>query len=266
MKDRSISFSLTGKSILITGATGHLGQAMSWALARAGAHVLINSRRDNNCLELVTAINDGGLMAESAVFDVTDEKAVEQYFAQRTGMRLNGLINNAYAGVGGTIETATSEDYHHSYEMTVTCSHRLLTHALTGLRLAVTHGEEASVINIASMYGVVSPDLRVYETAQGSNPPFYGASKAALIQWTRYAACEFGGEGIRVNSISPGPFPSDYVQKNSPEFVERLINKVPLRRIGHPSELGGAVVFLSSSASSFMNGANLPVDGGWTAW
>lgn len=259
-------FSLSGKSILVTGATGYLGRAMSWALAKAGANVLVNSRNRSNSEELVIAIRAAGLCAEPAVFDVTSERDVERYFATRIGRPLSGLINNAYAGVGGTIETAAVENYLNSYEITVTSAHNMLKHSLPGLRLGATQFQDASVINIASMYGVVSPDLRLYQTADGSNPPFYGAAKAALIQWSKYAACEFGAEGIRVNAISPGPFPSESVQKSDPQLIEKLAAKVPMRRIGDAHELGGAVVFLSSRASSFINGANLTVDGGWTAW
>jgi NAD(P)-dependent dehydrogenase (short-subunit alcohol dehydrogenase family) len=116
------------------------------------------------------------------------------------------------------------------------------------------------------MYAMISPDQRIYESASGVNPPFYGAAKAALLQWTRYAACEFGAEGIRVNSISPGPFPSELVQKGSPAFIEKLANKVPMGRVGQSAEIKGPILFLASSASSFVNGANIVVDGGWTCW
>jgi NAD(P)-dependent dehydrogenase (short-subunit alcohol dehydrogenase family) len=116
------------------------------------------------------------------------------------------------------------------------------------------------------MYALVSPDLRVYDTAAGANPPFYGAAKAALLAWTRYAACEFGKENIRVNAISPGPFPSNKVQAENSAFVTRLAARVPMGRIGQSHEIGGPVLFLASSASSFVNGTNLIVDGGWTAW
>ncbi len=91
-------------------------------------------------------------------------------------------------------------------------------------------------------------------------------AKAALIQYTKYAAVEFGKEKIRVNAISPGPFPSLEVQKKDPSLIKRLSKKVSLNRIGKESELRGPVIFLASDASSYVNGANLVVDGGWTAW
>ena len=116
------------------------------------------------------------------------------------------------------------------------------------------------------MYGMVSPDLRIYDDPKLSNPALYGASKAALIQWSRQAACEFGPRGIRVNSISPGAFPNSSVLSERGNFVEKLSNKIPLGRVGKSSELCAPVVFLASAGSSYVNGSNLVVDGGWTSW
>jgi NAD(P)-dependent dehydrogenase (short-subunit alcohol dehydrogenase family) len=132
------------------------------------------------------------------------------------------------------------------------------------LRAAVKSNGYASIINIASMYGIVSPQQRLYSSEQQSNPPFYGASKAGLIQLTKYAACEFGKEGIRVNVVSPGPFPNK--ETNRRGFIDKLCKQVPLGRVGDADEIQGPLIFLASNASSFVNGENLVVDGGWTIW
>jgi NAD(P)-dependent dehydrogenase (short-subunit alcohol dehydrogenase family) len=124
----------------------------------------------------------------------------------------------------------------------------------------------ASVINIASMYGTVSPDPAIYGDSGLNSPPAYGPAKAALIQLTRYMACHWGTQNIRVNAIAPGPFPRDEFQRSQPAFTERLAAKTPLKRIGRAEEIGGAVTFLASDAASYITGAVLPVDGGWTAW
>ncbi|RXZ65077.1 SDR family oxidoreductase [Pelagerythrobacter rhizovicinus] len=267
MKPGSVSTDLLGRTALITGATGYLGSAMAWALAGAGAEVLINARNIENAERLAAKIQERGWSAQPAAFDVVDHDAVaaaaEQYLGDRP---LNILVNNAYAGSGGTIEHSSADAYRESYDVAVVSAHRLLHAMLPALRQAVERDFHASVINVASMYGLVSPDPRLYDTAKATNPPFYGAAKAALVQWTRYAACEFGAQGIRVNSISPGPFPSRLVQENSPEFVSRLAERVPLGRVGQASEIAGPLLFLASDASTYVNGANLVVDGGWTAW
>lgn len=259
-------FSMKEKNALVTGAAGYLGSAISMALADAGAHVILSVRCHSQGEKLMRSIQDRGGSAEILELDVCDEVAVRDYFEKRAPCVLHVLVNNAYKGKGGTIETSTTTDYMEAYQVAMLGAHNMLRHALPALRRAVHESGDASVINVGSMYGVVSPDIRVYESPAGSNPPFYGASKAALIQWSRYAACEFGPEGIRVNAISPGPFPSITVQNNAPDFVGKLASMVPLRRIGQADEIKGPVLFLASAASTFVNGLNLCVDGGWTAW
>ena len=259
-------FSLHGKVALVTGATGYLGSAMAYVLAEAGAHVLINSRSQERCAAMVNEFDSAGLSADCAVFDVTVKEAVEQYFHSQKDVSLHIVINNAYLGNAGSIQVSSSEAYQSSYDVTLIAAHNILCSALPNLRKAVRETGDVSIINIASMYGMVSPDHRIYESATLLNPPFYGAAKAALLQWSRYAACEFGHEGIRVNSISPGPFLSDEVQKNDPAFIKELRKKVPMNRIGLSDEIKGPTLFLASSASSYVNGSNIVVDGGWTCW
>lgn len=259
-------FSLAGKTVLVTGATGHLGSSMAFVFAEAGAKVLINSRSLERSSALVSKLRAEGHVAENAVFDVTSPAEIDAFAERISEEAINVVVNNAYFGGAGSVEFAKSEDYAASYDVTVIAAHRLLKAMLPNLRLAVQQFGDASVINLASMYASVSPDQRIYESASKVNPPFYGAAKAALLQWTRYAACEFGKEGIRVNSISPGPFPSSSVQALNPCFIEVLAQKVPMGRIGDSDEIKGPMLFLASSAASFVNGANIPVDGGWTCW
>jgi NAD(P)-dependent dehydrogenase (short-subunit alcohol dehydrogenase family) len=257
-------FRLDGKSALVTGSTGHLGRQLVLSLCEFGAHVFVNARNFDACEELVSLVTSKGGSASVASFDVTDEEQVHRF--SKSIDLLDILVNNSYSGKGGTVETADSSDYVSSYCSSVVASANLVKTFLPNFRNAVSNNGYASVINISSMYGSVSPDHRIYETDEGTNPPFYGAAKAGLIQFTRYAACEFAREKIRFNSISPGPFPSDQVQLNTPKLVEQIVSKVPMNRIGQPVDLAGAVIFLSSNASSFVTGINLPVDGGWTAW
>ena len=115
------------------------------------------------------------------------------------------------------------------------------------------------------MYGLVSPNPDSYENSSHSSPPHYGPGKAAIIQFTRYTACYLAKKGIRVNSVSPRPFPNPTVQKDL-DFINKLKKKTPLGRIGQPHELKGVIIFLASNASSYVTGENISVDGGWTAW
>lgn len=257
-------FNLNGKVAFVTGATGYLGKAMVHALGSAGAHVIVNGRDKSKILALTKDMEKLGLSVEGAVFDITNESHIADYFSKVN--KLNILVNNAYQGGSGSIELSDSQDYRNSYEVSLVSVFNLFKAALPALNNSALKEGDASVINIASMYGIVSPDLSIYKDQKSINPAFYGASKAALIQWTRQAACEFGPQGIRVNSISPGAFPNEKVQSKQDNFVEKLSNKIPLRRVGKSDELCAPVVFLASSGSSYINGSNLVVDGGWTSY
>jgi len=250
-------FDLTGRVAFISGAAGHLGQAMAEALADAGATVLLNGRNEAKLSALAERMTARGLKVQACPFNITDEMAVRTFFGQLG--RLDVLVNNAYSGRAGTVDTASSKDFAVSCEIAVTATFNCVQAALPILRKA----RGASVINVASMYGTVSPDPRLYGDSGMNNPPFYGAAKAGLLQLTRYLACHLAPDKIRVNAISPGPFPPEKVDS---DFRARLADKVPLGRIGQPEDLGGAVVFLASPASAYVTGINLPVDGGWTAW
>ena len=119
-----------------------------------------------------------------------------------------------------------------------------------------------SIINFASIYGVVAPDFSIYEGTDMTMPVAYSAIKGGIITLSKYFATYYGGDNIRVNAISPGGIFSGQAES----FVDRYAQKTPMKRMGTPEEIAGAVVFLSSNASSYVTGQNLLVDGGWTAW
>ena len=128
---------------------------------------------------------------------------------------------------------------------------------------AVGRGAPASVIMLGSMYGQVASYPDAYEGICNASPVAYHALKGGIIHMTRHLAAYWARDRVRVNCLSPGPFPSE---KANPAMVERLCTKLPMKRMGLPSELKGAIVFLAGDASSFMTGQNLTIDGGWTAW
>ncbi|SHH67471.1 SDR family NAD(P)-dependent oxidoreductase [Desulfosporosinus lacus] len=262
-------FRLDGRIALITGASGHLGRSMAMALCEAGAHVILNGHTEEKIKLFYEELRSKGLSVSMAINDIEQEADIEELFF-RLGKeydRLDIIVNNAYSGNAGTLDTATYEDFSRAYGITVTASFRILQLAKPLLEKAASENiGGASVINIASMYGVVSPDPVIYGESGANNPPYYGAAKAGLIQLTRYAACHLASKGIRVNSLSPGPFPSPDIAEKIPEFYKELCRKNPMNRIGYADELKGPLLFLASDASSYVTGSNLLVDGGWTAW
>ncbi|MGH9497459.1 MAG: SDR family NAD(P)-dependent oxidoreductase [Candidatus Sulfotelmatobacter sp.] len=261
-------FRLDGRVAFLSGATGHLGQTMAEALAGAGARVILNGRRREVLDTLCTKLRGRGYDVSAATFDITDESAVQENIAriQAGHGRLDVIVNNASEGHPGTIETATAKDFEQSYRVNVIAPFQILQAAVPFLRQSAKSTAGASVVNIASMYGSVSPDASIYGASGANSPPYYAAAKAAMIQFTRYAACHLAAEGIRVNCISPGPFPAERYLQNDPQFHEKLKAKIPMQRTGDPRELSGPLLFLASDASSYVTGVNLVVDGGWTAW
>jgi gluconate 5-dehydrogenase len=127
----------------------------------------------------------------------------------------------------------------------------------------VSRKVDGSAIFIGSMYGVVGSYPDAYEGVTAASPVAYHALKGGIVHMTRHLAVYWAKDGVRVNCLSPGPFPNERV---APEMVRRLTEKSPMKRMGRPEELKGALVFLASDASSYMTGQNMLIDGGWTAW
>jgi gluconate 5-dehydrogenase len=128
---------------------------------------------------------------------------------------------------------------------------------------AVERGAPASIVMLGSMYGIVGSYPDAYQDLGPASPAAYHALKGGIVHLTRHLAVYWAKDNVRVNCLSPGPFPS---AKTNPRLVERLVTKSPLGRMGEPHELKGALLLLASDAGSYITGQNLIVDGGWTAW
>jgi len=258
-------FDLSGKTVLITGGAGHLGSAMSDALSAYHAELYIASRDESKCRTLAEKLSQKyGATCYGLALDISSSESISlgvEGIINRSG-KLDVLINNAAYSVAGYFEDLTEELWLRAIDGTINSVYRMCSQVIPHM----VERRAGNIINISSMYGIVSPDPNTYRgEVKFNNPACYGAGKAAILQLTRYIAGYYGQQGIRCNSIAPGPFPSKAVQETQ-WFVDNLGEKTMLKRIGRPEDLAGAIIFLASEASSYMTGANISIDGGWTAW
>ena len=171
------------------------------------------------------------------------------------------MINNAAYLKGQNPEQITDKEWEFSIDGCLNSAYRCIREVIPQMKKQ----NSGKIINVSSMYGMVAPDLNIYEKyPQFLNPPHYGASKAGIIQLSKYFASYLGKFNINVNTITPGPFPSLAVQ-NQKGFIAELKNKTLLNRIGAPEDLQGAFIFLSSDSSNYITGQNIVIDGGWTS-
>ncbi len=253
-------FSLKGKVAIITGGYSHLGQEMTKALYEAGATVIVFGKSDAKFQKCFSKSNEKICFMK---VDIASLASIKKGF--KSVQKLHGgidiLINNAIYLKQNFLEKMSDSEWEMGIDGVLNSVFRCIKECIPYLK----QSKEASIINISSMYGLVSPDFNLYaNTSTPPNPANYGAAKAAVIQLTRYCSVYLAKYPIRVNCISPGPFPSKEVQ-NDKMFIKNICKKTPLGRIGKPDELKGAIVFLASRASSFMTGQNIVIDGGWTA-
>lgn len=251
-------FDLRGKVALVAGGAGYLGAPICEALGAQGASVMV---ADKN-VERARALAAGLPSAATVDIDLADEASIQQA-VQRTVTALGRLdisVNLTYHSIGKLVEELSAAEFDAANRINLTGTF-LLARASAQ---AMTGG--GSIILFASMYGQVSPDPRVYAAPMKPNPLEYGVGKAGIIQMVKYLAVTWAPRGIRVNAVAPGPFPNPDVQKQSPDFIRRLAQKVPLGRIGSHREIAGPVVLLASAEAAFITGETINVNGGWTAW
>ncbi len=253
-------FNLKNKVAVVTGGYGHLGKHLCLGLARQGACVYAAGPNEKKFT--YAFMKDKGPLVHFENMDISCEESIKTVFERiyKRKRRIDILVNNAIYSKGNAPINLSQEDWNYSIDGVLNSVFRCIKAVVPYIKKT----KEASIINIASMYGIISPDLRIYKgTKEQLSPPHYGAAKAGVIQLSRYFAVYLAQYGIRVNCISPGAFPKAEVPEN---FIKKLERKIPMGRVGRPEELTGAIQFLASKASSYMTGQNIVIDGGWTLW
>jgi gluconate 5-dehydrogenase len=236
---------------------------MATGLAEAGAAVVVASRSLERATELVRRLPAARNTQHAAVeLDHMDSTSITAGFAAavKVAGKIDVLVNNGHQATTKPWHDVSSEEF--TEQLANATGYFLLSKAIRDH--AVARNAPASVILLGSMYGIVSSNPDLYEGIGPGNPVAYQVLKGGIIQMARHLAVHWATDQIRVNTLSPGPFPA---QGRAPEeLCKRLAERTALRRLGTADELKGAVVFLASDASSFVTGHNLVVDGGWTAW
>ena len=263
-------FRLDGRTAVVTGGFGRLGPMWARVLSQAGARVAAVDLPDLPVPDALAELQDDGAL-EVFGADVTSRESVDRMATavrDRLG-EVDILVNNA--GIDSppeaTARTFTLADHDADVflrTLEVNVLGAFVCSQVFGSRMA--QRGRGSIVNIGSIYATVSPDARLYDHLPADppflKPPAYGASKAALVNLTRYLATHWGPSGVRVNALSPGGVAGG----QDPEFQRKFNERVPIGRMCAPEDLEGPLLFLVSDASSYVTGVDLPVDGGFTSW
>lgn len=270
-------FSLQGRVAIVTGGSGLLGKEFCRTLAEAGAAVIVADLNGPTAEQVAEELSKNGQRAAAVQTDVTDPASVRQMVQaalDRFG-RLDILVNSAaldpkfdpQALQNRPTPLGAFEDY------PLDAWRAALEVNLTGMFLCcqaavqpmLAQDKKGSIINLCSTYGLVAPDQRLYqrEGKQTSyKPVYYSVTKAGVLGLTRYLAAYYAGTEIRCNALTPG----GVFNNHDETFLKAYSARAVMGRMAHKHEMNGALLFLASDASSYMTGANLVVDGGWTAW
>lgn len=242
----------TGKVALVTGAAGGIGRASALAFASSGAAVVVSDVADG-IDETVDLITEKGGQATAARCDVGDPDAVRELveFAVRTYGRLDYAHNNAGIFVPAPLADLENDDFNRVLRVN-------LSGVFYGMKYQIRQMLEqggGAIVNTASIWSFVGAG------AQAA----YVASKHGVMGLTRSAAADYGGTGIRINAVAPGPIQTAMTAAVPPDIMAQIVNRTVDKRVGQPEEIAAAVIWLCSDSASYVNGTTLPIDGGWLA-
>lgn len=264
-------FDLSNQVIVLTGSAGRLGKNFSHVLADAGANlVLIDiNNKENKKLEkqLLKKFKTKILTSNT---DITEKKQLEILAKQviKKFGKVNGLVNNAFYSPRLNVEKSAMKFEEYETEMwndviSVNLTGVFLSSQVFG-KIMSKQKTGGNIVNISSIYGINGADQRIYEDSKLNSPPSYAATKGAVVNFTKYLAAYWNRKNIRVNTMTLGGVEDkSYMNK---KFLKNYSNKTMIGRMARNDEYNGALVFLLSKASSYMTGANLVLDGGWSSW
>lgn len=258
---------LKGRVALITGATGGIGRVIAQTLAELGADLLLVDRPGSNLDVLIDEIGrDWSVMSVGFQCDLEQghQRTDLLKWVTASRSRLNVLVNNAafvatsdLDGWVAPFDQQSVATWRRALEVNLTAVFELSQ----GLAPTLRSGEGSNIINIASIYGELGPDWRLYEGTTMGNPAAYAASKGGVLQLTRWLATTLAPD-VRVNAVSPGG-----VFRNQPEvFVQRYEGRTPLGRMAREDDFRGVIAYLATDLSQYVTGQNITVDGGWGVW
>ncbi|MBQ6703054.1 MAG: SDR family oxidoreductase [Clostridia bacterium] len=261
-------FTMEGKNVVFTGGCGALGRVMVKALLEYGANVAVPEICDrfDESFDEYKAQNK----LKVIVTDLSKTESIRASFEEANNFLggIDVLVNcAAYGGGAGgksceyRLDKIDDDTWENGVDGTLNVIFRCTREVIPYF----DKKGKGNIVNVGSMYGLIAPDFDIYGEDIPWSPPTYGAGKAGVLQFTRYCASALARRNIRVNSITPGPFPG-ITPATDMEFIGRLSNKTMLKRTGKAEELNGALLLLASEASSFMTGTNIVVDGGMTQW
>ncbi len=275
-------FDLHNRVAIVTGGAGLLGSEFCLTLAQAGARVMVADLDEGSAAATATRLSEQGLVTQAARLDVTDPVSVRSVVATTLAAygRLDILVNSAALDpkmdpehLAGQASGSSAGPNLTSFEhFPLEAWKQALDVNLTGMFLCsqaavqpmLAQGQGV-IINLSSIYGLAAPDQRLYDRpGQPTHykPPYYSATKAGVLGLTQYLAAYYAGKNIRVNALTPGGVYNGHDETFTQAYAARTV----IGRMAEKDEMNGALLFLASDASTYMTGANLVVDGGWTTW
>jgi len=271
-------FNLAGRAAIVTGGAGLLGAQFSRTLAQAGAKVVIADLHRTAGEDLAHALSAEGFSAIAVQTDVSDPESVRDMVAATVKAfdRLDILVNSAALDPKFDPQHVTNDLAHSesgAFEtFPLAAWEQALAVNLTGAFLCCQAGVQPMlkqgggvIVNLSSIYGLAGPDQRVYQLPGQPpryKPVYYSVTKAGILGLTHYLATYYAGQNIRANALTPG----GVYNGHEDAFVQAYSARAVMGRMAEKDEMNGALLFLASDASAYMTGANLVVDGGWTAW